>query len=73
MDPSEYFILFLFIALGAFSIIAATLNLEWYFSTSAAHTFVKWFGRKGARIFYFLLGLTLIICGTLGFYYWPHP
>ena len=57
MEPTEYFILILFIALGIFSVIAAILNLDWYFQTSGAMTFVRWLGRKGARIFYALLGL----------------
>ena len=52
MDPSEYFILSLFIALGLFSIVAAICNFDWYFKTSGAMTFVNWFGRGGARIFY---------------------
>lgn len=57
MDPSEYFILSLFIALGLFSIVAAICNFDWYFKTSGAMTFVNWFGRGGARIFYALLGI----------------
>ena len=66
MEPTEYFILILFIALGIFSVIAAILNLDWYFQTSGAMTFVRWLGRKGARIFYALLGLGLIACGVAG-------
>ena len=69
MDPSEYFILSLFIALGLFSIVAAICNFDWYFKTSGAMTFVNWFGR-GARIFYALLGIGLIACGALGLMYW---
>ena len=64
------FILTLFIALGIFSIVAAILNLDWYFQTSGAMTFVKWLGRKGARIFYALLGLGLIACGVTGLLFW---
>lgn len=70
MGPSEYFILVIFIALGIFSIVAAALNIEWYFQTSGAMMFVRWFGRRGARIFYALLGLALVACGTLGLIYW---
>ena len=66
MDPSEYFILSLFIALGLFSIVAAICNFDWYFKTSGAMTFVNWFG----RIFYALLGIGLIACGALGLMYW---
>lgn len=70
MNPSEYFILVLFIGLGLFSLIAAVLDLEWYFKTSGAMTFVNWFGRRGARWFYALLGVGLVACGVLGLLYW---
>lgn len=70
MDPSEYFILFVFIALGAFSIVASVFNMDWYFETSGADMFVRRFGRKGARIFYILLGIALIGCGVAGLLLW---
>lgn len=70
MQPSEYFILVLFIVLGVFSIIASVLNLDWYFQTDGARILVKRFGRNGARIFYVLLGIALIACGVVGFIYW---
>ena len=70
MEPTESFLLTLFIALGIFSIVAAILNLDWYFQTSGAMTFVKWLWRKGARIFYALLGLGLIACGVTGLLFW---
>lgn len=70
MEPSEYFILALFIGLGVFSIVAAAFNFDWYFQTSGAMTFVRRFGRGGARIFYALLGVALIVCGVAGLIYW---
>ena len=70
MAPSEYFIFALFIGLGVFSVVAAVLNLEWYFQTSAAQTIVKWLGRTGARLFYVLLGVGLITCGVLAILYY---
>ncbi len=70
MAPSEYFIFALFIGLGLFSVVAAVLNLEWYFQTSAAQTFVRWFGRTGARLFYVFLGVGLITCGVLAILYY---
>lgn len=72
MDPSEYLILCLFIALGLFSLVAAAFNFDWYFETSGAMTFVKWLGRRGARIFYALLGIGLIACGVAGLLYWTN-
>ena len=70
MTPSEYFIFALFIGLGVFSVVAAVLDLEWYFQTSAAQTFVRWLGRNGARLFYVLLGIGLISCGVLAILYY---
>ena len=45
MEPADYFILAVFIALGLFSLIAALFNLDWYFNTSGASTFVHKLGR----------------------------
>ena len=70
MTPSEYFIFALFIGLGVFSVVAAVLDLEWYFQTRAAPTFVRWLGRTGARLFYVLLGIGLISCGVLAILYY---
>lgn len=70
MEPTDYFLLIVFIALGAFSLIASIFDFDWYFSTSGASTFVNRLGRRGARIFYALLGLALIGCGVLGLMYW---
>lgn len=70
MDISEYFFLIVFIALGLFSIIAAAFNIEWYFQTSGAAIFVRRWGRKGARIFYALLGIALVGCGITGLIFW---
>ena len=70
MTPSEYFIFALFIGLGVFSVVAAVLDLEWYFQTRAAQTFVRWLGRTGARLFYVLLGIGLISCGVLAILYY---
>ena len=70
MEPSEYFILILFIALGLFSMVAAILNLDWYFKTSGAVVVVNGCGRGGARVFYAVLGAGLVACGTLGLIYW---
>ncbi len=70
MAPSEYFILILFIVLGIFSMTAAACNMEWYFRTDGARLFVRYLGRNGARLFYFLLGMALVACGVIGFIYW---
>lgn len=66
METSDMLIFVLFILLGSLSLIAAIFNFDWYFNTQGAEMFVKWFGRKGARVFYVLLGITLIIGGIVG-------
>ena len=43
MEPTDYFILAIFITLGAFSLVAAIFNFDWYFETSGATTFVNKF------------------------------
>ena len=70
MDSSEYFILFLFGVLGLVSLVAAVFDAEWYFETNAARFFVRQLGRKGARVFYFILGALLLTCAALGLLYW---
>ncbi len=70
MSFAEYFILGIFVFLGSLSMIAALFNFEWYFRTSNARIFVNLLGRSGARIFYGLLGLALIVCGIAGYLEW---
>ena len=70
MTPSEYFIFALFIGLGVFSVVAAVLDLEWYFLSSAAQIFVCWLVRSGARLFYVLLGIGLMACGVWAILYY---
>ena len=65
MDTLEYVVYGIFITGGLFSVVAAYLNLDWFFDHRKSQTFVTWFGRTGARIFYGVLGLALITCGTL--------
>ncbi len=67
MKTQEAFIFFIFISLGVFSLIASIFNFDWYFNTQGASTFIKWFGRGGARRFYALLGIALLACGIAGF------
>jgi small neutral amino acid transporter SnatA (MarC family) len=63
MKTSEYLVLLIFVAAGAVSLTAAVFNFDWYFQSRKASTFVHWFGRNGARVFYGLLGVALIAAG----------
>lgn len=50
---------------GVFGVLGAWRNWDWFFAWSPAPVFVALFTRTGARIFYLLLGLGLILCGVL--------
>ena len=55
----------LFVALGVFTALAAALDWEWWMGGRKARFFVVLFGRGGARMFYALLGIGLIVLGAL--------
>lgn len=46
---------------GAFSMIAAAGNWGWFFRHRKAARMVRLFGRQGARMLYFFLGLMLCV------------
>lgn len=53
----------IFGVLGLFSILAGVMNWEFFFSSRRAKTFVKLFGRNGARIFYIVFGIVVAVIG----------
>lgn len=55
------------IGAGIFSIVSSICNFDFYFESRKARLFVSVFGRNGARVFYGLLGLFLIILGVRTF------
>jgi hypothetical protein len=55
----------IFYFIGAFSAAAALLNWDWFFESSNASIFIKWFGRKGARWLYFIVGIMIIIVASI--------
>lgn len=57
----------LIILAGLFSTAASYFNWDWYFNSRRARFFVQVFGRKGARIFYMVLGLFLVGMGVAVF------
>jgi small neutral amino acid transporter SnatA (MarC family) len=48
---------------GMFTIVCALRDFDWFMESRKAWIFVKLFGRKGARVFYMILGATLIFVG----------
>ena len=55
----------LLVAAGLFSICGAAFDWDFFINSRKARFFVSTFGRTGARIFYGLLGLGIVILGTL--------
>ncbi len=56
----------MFVALGAFSMLGAICNWDWFMNARKARFVVKILTRKGARIFYGVLGLAIVVLGVLG-------
>lgn len=51
-------VIFIILA-GLFSILASLFNWDFFFENRRAAIFMRLFGRKGSRVFYFILGLLL--------------
>jgi hypothetical protein len=56
----------IFIAAGAFSMLGAVCNWDWFMNARKARFVMKILTRKGARIFYAALGLAIAVLGLLG-------
>ena len=59
-NTEDILILIITIGGGLFAILASILNWNFFFEHRKAQFFVKTFGRKGARIFYTILGVCLL-------------
>lgn len=55
----------LFVAAGAFSILGAAMDWDFFMNSRRAWLIVKIFGRNGARVFYGLLGAGIAVLGIL--------
>jgi hypothetical protein len=55
----------LFTAIGVFSLVSALCDWNWFFQSHNASFFVRTFGRRGARVFYALLGAGIIVVGLM--------
>jgi len=53
----------LFMAAGGFTLACVVGDVDWFFNSRKAQTFVRLVGRTGARAFYGLLGLFLLGLG----------
>ena len=50
---------------GLFSIVGAVLNKDWFMNNRKARPLVRLLSRNGARVFYILLGVALVVLGAL--------
>lgn len=53
------------VAAGLFSICGAAFDWDFFINSRKARFFVSTLGRKGARIFYAVLGLVVLVLGAL--------
>lgn len=54
-----------FIAAGVFAICGAAFNWDWFMLGRKALFLVQVLGRQGARVFYGVIGVVIIVLGTL--------
>ena len=54
-----------FAGCGIFAICGAAFNWDWFMNHRKAQFLVRIAGRTGARIFYGVLGTTLVVMGAL--------
>ena len=52
-------------AVGLFSLAGGLFNWNWFMNTRRSRALVKSFGSAGARVFYILLGIVVIVFGVL--------
>lgn len=60
---------YLFIAVGAVSVIAAFFNWNWVFRNQKKAGFIRMLDRNGARVFNFMLGLLLLLVGAFDYFF----
>ena len=53
------------VAAGVFSICGAIFDWDWFINSRKARFFVSILGRTGARIFYGVLGVGIVVLGGL--------
>jgi hypothetical protein len=54
-----------FVAAGAFSLLGGVCDWEWFMNSRKARFMVTILSRNGARIFYSILGLLIIVFGIV--------
>ncbi|HIT40197.1 MAG TPA: immunity 17 family protein [Candidatus Caccoplasma intestinavium] len=57
LRAATYIVFFLFALSGTLSVGAAVCRWRWFFETQNSRVMMRFFGRRGVRVFYLLLGL----------------
>ena len=60
-----YLMMALLLLGGAFTLVCAVKDYDWFMEHRKAHFFVAIFGRRGARVIYGVLGAALFFGGLL--------
>jgi hypothetical protein len=53
------------VAAGVFTLMGAALDLDWFMTNRRAQFFVAILGRAGARVFYGILGVVMVVLGVI--------
>lgn len=62
---AESLVGWLIAAIGLFTMVCAAADFYWFMNSRKAQLLVGILGRRGARIFYILLGLTILVVSGL--------
>jgi small neutral amino acid transporter SnatA (MarC family) len=66
MEPAQYWLSVGFLVVGgAFSFVGALKDWDFFFESRRAQRLVRIIGRKGAKVFYLVVGLLLLAGGLV--------
>ena len=55
----------LLVVVGLFAIVCACCDFDWFMNNYRARFFVEVLGRRGARVFYVVLGCVFLVIGLV--------
>ncbi len=63
METPDLIVFIIFLIIGVIAIAASVFNWDWFFNSNGAAMIVQFLNRKGARIFYGMTGVAIVIVG----------